>query len=64
MASLREIREDQLLTREELAHASGLSVMTLARLETGINKPRFRTIRALAKALKVQAKSIEFPGSK
>jgi transcriptional regulator with XRE-family HTH domain len=61
MAYLRELREAALLTQAELATKAGINPVTLSRLENGIHPPRFRTIRALAKVLKVDPKEIEFP---
>jgi transcriptional regulator with XRE-family HTH domain len=49
---LRELRRSALLTQEELAAASGVSVGTVAGLESGrIRRPRLATVRLLADAL-------------
>ena len=61
MDSLRELRESAMLTQEELAKKAGINPVTLSRLETGAHPPRFKTIRALARALKVDPREIEFP---
>ena len=60
MARLRELREKQFLTQLELADKSKISEITLNRLENGKQKPRFVTIRKLAKALGVEPGDIEF----
>lgn len=62
MAKLREIRLSRRMTQEELAFKSGLSTFTIARLEAGKNIPRNKTIRSLAKILKVKFEEIEFKG--
>ena len=59
MAKLREIREKQFLTQVELADKAQISEITLNRLEKGRQKPRFMTIRKLAKALGVEPGEIE-----
>jgi transcriptional regulator with XRE-family HTH domain len=43
------------MTQEELAAASGVGRVTIARLETGQSEARPSTTRALAKALGVKA---------
>ncbi|MER8524542.1 MULTISPECIES: helix-turn-helix transcriptional regulator [unclassified Mesorhizobium] len=45
-------------TRDDLANASGLTVRTLARIESSQTIPRQTTLEALAKAL--EAAGIEF----
>jgi len=60
MAKLREIRERQFLTQVELADKAQISEITLNRLEKGRQKPRFSTIRKLAKALGLEPGEIEF----
>jgi transcriptional regulator with XRE-family HTH domain len=60
MAKLREIREKQFLTQVELADKAQISEITLNRLENRKQKPRFVTIRKLAKALGVEPGNIQF----
>ena len=60
MPLLKDIREQKFLTQEELAQKAGLVVVTINRIEKGHQKPRFKTIRKLAKALKVEPSEIEF----
>lgn len=60
MTKLRELREKLFLTQVELADKAQVSEITLNRLENGKQKPRFITIRKLAKALGVEPGEIEF----
>jgi transcriptional regulator with XRE-family HTH domain len=50
---LRALREDKLMTQEDLARASGVSRFTVARTERG-EPARYSTIRKLATALGIQ----------
>lgn len=50
MSKLKEIRELQNLTQEELAESSGISVRTIQRIEAG-TIPKGYTLRALSKTL-------------
>ena len=60
MAKLRVLRERLFITQTELAEAAGISLVTLNRLENNKQKPSFKTIRKLAKALGVEPGEIEF----
>jgi len=60
MIRLKKLREEQFLSQEDLAKKSEMTVSTINRLEKGKQKPRFATIRKLAKALKVKPKDIDF----
>jgi len=51
---LREVREGQFLTQQELAERSGVAKVTIARIETGTTTPMLSTIRRLAIALGVE----------
>jgi predicted RNase H-like HicB family nuclease len=51
---LREIRERESLTQEDLAHKSGVGRATIAALETGSRRAQPRTVRRLADALGVE----------
>lgn len=53
-AKLRRIRESAALTQDELAKKARLAYSTVNKIENGKEKPRPRTIRALATALKVK----------
>jgi transcriptional regulator with XRE-family HTH domain len=51
-ALLRELRDRQLMTQEDLARRAGLSVGTVRGLESGrISRPRSATVRALVEVL-------------
>ena len=60
MKSLRVLRQRLFLTQPELAEKAGISHITLSRLENKRQKPAFRTIRKLAKALGVEPGEIKF----
>jgi len=60
MTKLRVLRERLFITQTELAEAAGISLVTLNRLENNNQKPSFKTIRKLAKALGVEPGEIEF----
>lgn len=59
---LREAREFQAMTQEELAQASGVKVVTISRIENNrqLSRPRLSTIRKLAEVLKVDPAYILF----
>jgi transcriptional regulator with XRE-family HTH domain len=48
---LRELRERALLTQADLAAKSGVSEVTINRVERGRHEPRISTARKLAEAL-------------
>jgi len=60
MPKLKELRIKAVLSQRDLAALSGVGLTTINRLENGIQKPTFKTMRKLAKALKVQPSEIEF----
>ncbi|MFA4835468.1 MAG: helix-turn-helix transcriptional regulator [Dehalococcoidia bacterium] len=60
MSTLRELRDKMFLTQEELAEMVGVNMLAVSRWEHGKQRPRAKTIRKLAKALKVNPKDIEF----
>ncbi len=55
LRGLREARERALLTQEELAAKSGVTVSTISRLENGLQAARISTIRKLAAAVETAA---------
>ena len=55
---LREIRESQFLTQKELAQRSGVSRITIARLEGAGEDARFSTVKKLAAALGVEPREL------
>jgi transcriptional regulator with XRE-family HTH domain len=58
MDGLKEIRDRQMLTQEQLAAASGVAVATISRIETGKAKPTYRTIKSLARGLGLPANEV------
>ena len=60
MAALRELRESMYISQDDLAKLAGVTAATISRLETGKEKPKFVTIRKLAKALSVEPSVIDF----
>ena len=56
--NLRLVREDRLMTQQELAKAADLGLSTVLRIENDRVEPRFSTIRKLAKALDVDAREL------
>ena len=65
LVRLRQLREQALLTQDELARRSGLSKSTVNRLEQGLQDARISTVRKLAAALGVSASALldSEPGS-
>lgn len=57
MSKLKDIREQQNLTQEELSEKSGISVRTIQRIEAGTD-PKGYTRRILAETLGVQDKEL------
>ena len=55
---LKTLRESQGVTQEQLALASGIHRVTIARLELGDKLPRFSTLEALAEALHVPIRDL------
>jgi transcriptional regulator with XRE-family HTH domain len=58
VARLRELRRRRVLTLEELAEKAGVGRNTIWRLEHGVMGAQPRTIRKLAKALKVEPEEL------
>jgi transcriptional regulator with XRE-family HTH domain len=56
--NLRRIREERLMTQQEVAEAADLGLSTVLRIENDRVEPRFSTIRKLAKALEVDAREL------
>jgi transcriptional regulator with XRE-family HTH domain len=57
---LKELRIKAVLSQEDLGIMAGISAATVNRLERSKQKPNFKTIRKLAKALGVEPGEIEF----
>lgn len=51
--NLREQRRRQGMTQQSLAHASGIHVSEISRIERGAREPRLSTLVCLARALDV-----------
>ena len=60
MTKLKTLREDRFLSQAELAEMVGVGVVSVSRWENGKQRPQLRTIRKLAKVLKVDPKEIDF----
>ena len=56
--NLRRIREERLMTQQEVAEDADLGLSTVLRIENDRVEPRFSTIRKLAKALEVDAREL------
>jgi transcriptional regulator with XRE-family HTH domain len=55
---LKRLRERRALSLSDLAQLTGLSRVTINRIENGKQKPLPRTIRKLAKALNVEVEEL------
>jgi transcriptional regulator with XRE-family HTH domain len=55
---VRELRAERMLSLRDVAKISGLSFHTVGELERGNRRAQPRTVRALAKALKVKHSEI------
>ena len=56
--NLRRVREERLMTQQELADLAGLGVASVVRIENDRTDPRFSTIKKLAEALGVDPKEL------
>ncbi len=56
--NLHRVREDRLMTQQELAEAADLNLSTVMRIENDRVEPRFSTIRKLARALDVEPREL------
>jgi transcriptional regulator with XRE-family HTH domain len=56
--NLRRVREERLMTQQEVATAADLNLSTVMRIENDRVEPRFSTIRKLAIALDVNAREL------
>jgi transcriptional regulator with XRE-family HTH domain len=56
--NLRRVREEKLMTQQEVATAADLNLSTVMRIENDQVEPRFSTIRKLANALGVDAREL------
>jgi transcriptional regulator with XRE-family HTH domain len=58
LPGLRRCRESALLTQADLAERSGVSEVTINRLENNRHEARISTVRKLAEALRVEASEL------
>lgn len=58
MSTLRKLREEKMLTQQELASKAGISVTTVSRLEKDRVKASLKTIRALAPVFNVSVEEM------
>jgi transcriptional regulator with XRE-family HTH domain len=56
---LRELQDAAKMTQTELAERAGSHRQTIAQLETGVRKPTWETVQALARALGVSCQAFE-----
>jgi transcriptional regulator with XRE-family HTH domain len=56
--NLKRVREDRLMTQQELSNAAGIGLSSVVRIENNRTEPRFSTIKKLAKALKIDPKEL------
>jgi len=61
LSRLKLLRERKALTQAELAERAGISRITVARLEAGVDEPRPATTRKLAAALGVEPEALMDP---
>jgi len=52
--ALKRLRTSHGLTQEALAHEAGLSLTSLARIETAVQEPKIGTVLNLARAMKIR----------
>lgn len=62
MPTLPELRINRTISQRELSDRTGIATSTISRLENGMQRPNFRTIRKLADALGVEPIEMEFIG--
>lgn len=64
MPTLKELRERLFISQEDLANKAKVAKSTINRLENGLEKPKFVTVRKLAQALGVEPGQIDFSSGK
>jgi transcriptional regulator with XRE-family HTH domain len=57
-ANLRQLREDKLLTQQDVADVAGIGLSSIVRIENDHTEPRFSTIRKIAAALGVEPREL------
>jgi transcriptional regulator with XRE-family HTH domain len=56
--AIRQLRKERTLTQEDLAHAAGITVTALVRIETSKANPTWATVRKIAVGLAVSVGQI------
>jgi transcriptional regulator with XRE-family HTH domain len=56
--NIKSLREKHNLTQEQLAEKSGLSLDYIGKIEVCINKPGFRSLIKISKALNIHIKEL------
>jgi transcriptional regulator with XRE-family HTH domain len=56
--TLRSIRESQGRSQEAVAHAAGIAVNSLRRIEYGESNPTWTTVRSVAAALEISIEEL------
>ena len=56
--AVKRLRTSRGLTQEALAHDSGLSLTSLARIETGVQEPKVGTVAELANAMHLKGSDL------
>ena len=56
---LRALRDDAKMTQHELAERAGMHRQAIAKLETGVTRPTWDTVQALARALGVSCEAFQ-----
>ena len=54
LRNLRAVRVKRFVTQDELSERAGVGVVTISRLESGLQEARISTVRKLAAALGVE----------
>ena len=58
ISKLAQVRKAKGLSQDRLAELSGVSRITISRIESGNESPRVQTLQTLARALKVKLTDI------
>jgi transcriptional regulator with XRE-family HTH domain len=57
-ALLRRLRQSRALTQEHVAHAAGLTISSLSKIERGLTNPHWTTVGKIATALSVSLQEL------
>ena len=58
MKTLRQWRQERLMSTRELAKAAGVAQKTIVQTEHGRHRPHYRTMRLISEALGVTARDV------